>query len=335
VSFSQEQSALENARQHLAYLPISTDEMEARLAEIRDFTELGEYFTQPVKRLSLGMRVRAEFAVATARPAGIVVIDEVLGAGDIYWAEKIARRMEQLCARSTTLLLVSHSLAQINRYCERAVWIERGRVVMDGPVLEVTKRYEGFLERLRWHTDDLDDKTIALDQVVGDLGNETLKDSGQKVVRWPGRGDVVVTGVWLNGRAVTRLVLSPGAALSFRLALRATRGGEYCLRYLFTFWDENGKRAAVLENDADHVRLEPDLLHETQVVCLTPGLTGGEYQLTLTVTDALRSTSTIFESAIRFDALYKSFVVQVIDGSDVDNSSPRPIYRIPLLAETL
>jgi lipopolysaccharide transport system ATP-binding protein len=314
VSFSLEQSVEENARQYLSYLGLAIDEMNARLQDIREFTELGEYFLQPVKNLSLGMRVRAEFAVATAQSADIVIIDEVLGAGDIYWSEKIARRMERLCAEGTTLLLVSHSLSQINRYCTRAVWIERGKIVMDGPALEVTKRYEGFLERLSWQTDDVDDKSVDIENVAAEMGNETLPDTGQVVVRWPGRGDIFISGVWLNEKAVTCLQLGSSDPLSIRLRLSARRAGDHSLRYLVTFWDSHGKRIAVIENESDRIDSWRDSVEDKHDIVFRRrfvGLKPGQYFLTITVSDAMASATTTKENATRHDVLYKSFTVHV------------------------
>ena len=333
VSLSQELSTLENARQHLSMLSLSPNELDRVNTEIRDFTELGDNFTQPAKNLSLGMRVRAEFAIATAHMADIVIIDEVLGAGDIYWEEKIARRMEHLCSCGTTLLLVSHSLSQVTRYCERAIWIERGRTVLDGNAIEVSKRYEGFLERLSWHTDDLDDKTVSISESAADLGDEQLPDSGQVVTRWPGRGDVKVSGVWINGAAETRLSVTHGQPLVFRLTLRAERGGDFRLRYLFTFWDTLGRRVAVLENDVDAVHIEPSVSHEVGVTCPQLVLVSGSYHITLTITDTDKALGTVAEGAIRLDALYKSFHLDVIDRAPVSMPGQRPGYRIPTILE--
>ena len=335
VSFSFEQSAEENARQYLSYLGLTPQELQARIDDIREFTELGEYFYQPTKNLSLGMRVRAEFAVATAQSADVVIIDEVLGAGDIYWSEKIARRMEKMCADGTTLLLVSHSLSQVNRYCERAVWIERGRVAMDGPVLEVTKRYEGFLERLSWQTDDIDDKSVALDGAAEEMGNEVLPDSGQTVVRWPGKGGMRVSGVWLNGRAVQKLELAQNDPLDIRLMLRAQRAGEYGLRYLLTFWDANGKRMAVIENESDRFIVDAAMQetgHDITFTRVTSGLGVGRYHVTVTVTDALAGLSTTNEREIRVDVLYKSFEICVNDEKG-GGAAPRPLYFLDLTSE--
>jgi lipopolysaccharide transport system ATP-binding protein len=335
VSFSFEQSAEENARQYLSYLGLTPQELQARIDEIRDFTELGEYFHQPTKNLSLGMRVRAEFAVATAQSADVVIIDEVLGAGDIYWSEKIARRMEKMCAEGTTLLLVSHSLSQVNRYCERAVWIERGRVLMDGPALEVTKRYEGFLERLSWKTEDVDDKSIALDGAAEEMGNEMLPDSGQTVTRWPGKGGVRVTGVWLNGRAVQKIELVKNDPLEVRLMLRAQCSGEHRLRYLLTFWDTNGKRIAVIENAGDRFVVgsaTQEAYHEVTFIRGTPGLGAGRYHLTVTVTDTLAGLSTTNEHSIRVDVLYKSFEV-LVNNQKVGGAELKPLYLLDLTSE--
>lgn len=328
VSFSLEQSTLENARQHLAYLPISEDEIEARLAEIRDFTELGDYFTQPVKNLSLGMRVRAEFAVATARTADIVIIDEVLGAGDIYWSEKIARRMEQLCARGSTLLLVSHSLAQVNRYCERAIWIERGRIVMDGPALEVTKRYEGFLERLSWHTDDLDDKTVAIREVAAELGDEILPESGQTVTRWPGRGDVLIVGVWINELNNRELLLDPDHPVDFRIALRVRKGGRYDVRLILIFWSERGKRIAIAENEPYSMESSAGDLHELRIRIQSRQFASGSYRVSMSLFDVYNGTSAVNEKGSRLDAVSKSFTIRFLDKRP--DGLPNPIYRLPL-----
>lgn len=328
VSFSFEQTVEENARQHLSYLELPDAEMTARLEEIEDFVELGEYFRQPVKNLSLGMRIRAEFAVATSQTADIVVIDEVLGAGDIYWSEKIARRMEQLCAGGTTLLLVSHSLDQINRYCKRAVWIERGKVVMDGPTLEVTKRYEGFLERLSWQTQDIDDKSVTIENVAANMGDETLPESGQKVVRWPGRGDVVITGVWLNGQGTNALALDESDSLSFRIKLRAKQRGTQRLRYLLTFWNANGKRTAVMENDDDEVQFDDSLTHEVTVTRTCLGLAAGDYFVTISLKDAQACLATTLESQIRLDVLYRSFKITVKPSAFHGHDGFQPIYKL-------
>lgn len=331
VSFNFEQSVEENARQYLSYLGLTPQELKARIDEIRSFTELAEYFYQPTKNLSLGMRVRAEFAVATAQSADVVIIDEVLGAGDIYWSEKIARRMEKMCAEGTTLLLVSHSLSQVNRYCERAIWIEQGKVVMDGSAIEVTKRYEGFLERLSWQTNDIDDKCIETVNVVTKIGEEILLDSGQAVTRWPGLGNVKVTGVWINGLANNYVSLdSSNSPLEIKLALRAECAGLYCLRYIVSFWSETGKLVAVIENASDKTNFVVGEAHTVGFALNSFSLSQGKYHMRITVSDASRANETTNEFSVRQDVIDRSFTIEVT--TKIHTESPRqlPVYKIQL-----
>jgi ABC-type polysaccharide/polyol phosphate transport system ATPase subunit len=138
--FNDALSGEENIRNALFYNGLPAEAMTEAEADVVDFVELGDFLHHPVKTYSLGMRARLEFAVATAIHPEVLVIDEVLGAGDGYFAQKCARRMRQL-VEDTTLLLVSHSLEQIREYCDRAVWIDRGRLREDGAVDQVLANY--------------------------------------------------------------------------------------------------------------------------------------------------------------------------------------------------
>src|SRR5262249_1206844 len=97
---------------------------------------------QPVKTYSSGMGARLAFAIATAISPEILIIDEVLGAGDAYFAGKAARRMQDLCNRGKVLLFVSHSTAAVRQMCDRCVWIENGVIRMEGPTETVVRQYE-------------------------------------------------------------------------------------------------------------------------------------------------------------------------------------------------
>jgi ABC-type polysaccharide/polyol phosphate transport system ATPase subunit len=313
VGFDAELSTLENARNYLLHYGLSGSRLSDLVEEIERFVELGEYFYQPLKNYSQGMRVRAEFATATAVYSDIITIDEVLGAGDIYWAEKCARRMDHMCGQGSALLLVSHSVGQILRYCDRVIWIEKGKVVMDGPALEVTKRYEGFLERLSWHTDDSDDKSVQLEKVVPQLGNVTLPENGLEVVRWPGLGDVVFTGFWLNDTANTFLSLPRDRNMGIRIGLEAQKTGTYSLRYLLTFWSREGKRMAVFENEGDDISLMRGESHTVRGNIPGGQLPIGEYFLALSLFDIKPLNSSVNEQVARHDMLYKFFRLVVTE----------------------
>ena len=117
-------------------------EVEARLDDVVEFTDLGPSIDLPMETYSSGMRARLHFAIATALTPEILLVDEALAVGDRACREKSARRLEEHRAAAGTVLLVSHNLSEIRRSCNRVVWLEQGRIVLDGPTDEVLGAYE-------------------------------------------------------------------------------------------------------------------------------------------------------------------------------------------------
>ena len=138
----------ENIVAALTYQGLTRRQIEEATADIADFTELGGFLAQPFRTYSTGMQARLSFAVATTVRPDVLIVDEILGAGDAYFFQKSLERMRQLMATGASVLLVSHSLDHITRFCDRALWLERGRVVMDGDSLDVVKAYEQFTREL-------------------------------------------------------------------------------------------------------------------------------------------------------------------------------------------
>jgi lipopolysaccharide transport system ATP-binding protein len=145
LGFHPEFSGRENIHAALQYSGFGTHERRLAEDDIIAFCELGEYLQQPLKTYSLGMQSRLQFACATAIKPEILIVDEILGAGDAYFAVKSSQRMEMLTKSGCTLLLVSHSMQQVIQFCERCLWIDAGRIVQDGKVRDVATKYEQFM----------------------------------------------------------------------------------------------------------------------------------------------------------------------------------------------
>jgi lipopolysaccharide transport system ATP-binding protein len=112
---------------------------------IVDFCELGDFLDQPFKTYSLGMQARLMFASATAIKPDILIVDEVLGAGDAYFVAKSKTRVESMISAGCTMLLVSHSMQQVLELCDEVIWMEQGSIKMRGESLLVVKAYEESL----------------------------------------------------------------------------------------------------------------------------------------------------------------------------------------------
>lgn len=142
----------QNVYAYLAQLGVTGADADRRCADAIAFAELEEYIDQPVKTYSTGMAMRLMFSASTAISPDLLVLDEVLGVGDAYFAQKSYERMRELCERNdATLLLVTHDVYSAVRMCERVVWFDRGRVLMDGDGAAVVKAYEDSIRQQEEH----------------------------------------------------------------------------------------------------------------------------------------------------------------------------------------
>ena len=133
----------ENVFLNGAILGYSEEFLNAKYDEIVEFSELGHFIEIPIRNYSSGMLARLAFSVASVVNPEILIVDEILSVGDANFQEKSHRRMLELMGGGTTVLFVSHNLAQIREMCNRVVWLEHGRVKMYGPAEEVCDAYAG------------------------------------------------------------------------------------------------------------------------------------------------------------------------------------------------
>ena len=124
-----------------AVLGYDKEYLESKVDEIIEFSELGEYIDIPIKNYSSGMLAKLGFSIATAVNPDILIIDEILGVGDVNFQKKSADKMKSLMDGGTTVLLVSHSIPQIRELCDKAIWIDNGKLREIGEVNKVCDHY--------------------------------------------------------------------------------------------------------------------------------------------------------------------------------------------------
>ncbi|HLR96039.1 MAG TPA: ABC transporter ATP-binding protein [Jiangellaceae bacterium] len=130
-------------------LGLTKAEVQERYDEIVEFAGLQDFVHLPMKAYSSGMAARLRFAISTAAVPDILMIDEALATGDASFRARSQKRIEQIRERAGTVFLVSHSIRAVRNMCDRAIWLDQGKVVDDGPSDEVMDRYAAELRRRR------------------------------------------------------------------------------------------------------------------------------------------------------------------------------------------
>lgn len=141
AGFHPDMTGRENIFTNASIFGLTHQEIEARLDEIIEFSEMQDFIDTPVRTYSSGMYMRLAFSVAIHVGADILLIDEILAVGDAAFQAKCFERLMEIKASGTTIVIVSHSMAQLERICDRTIWIEDGKIRMEGAPNEVHPKY--------------------------------------------------------------------------------------------------------------------------------------------------------------------------------------------------
>ncbi len=181
AGFNPEYTGIENIFLNGAMMGYSKEEIEAKVEMIADFANIGEFLYQPVKTYSSGMFARLAFAVSINTEPDVLIVDEALSVGDIRFQQKCFRKIAEI-KKNTTVLMVSHDMSAISKFCDYAIWIEKGSIRAQGDPFEITKQYQAYLmesklsvEKSQYHTEQdhtQDFKLIPVDDSLESYGNK-------------------------------------------------------------------------------------------------------------------------------------------------------------------
>lgn len=141
TGFEMEQTGWDNIYLRGLMLGETPSSIQAKMKEIGEFSELGDFLNMPVKYYSSGMFIRLAFSVSTSINPDILLLDEALAAGDAAFIDKANKRMQEMMNDAKIMVLVTHGMETARKLCNRCLWFERGEIIMDGTPDEVTKAY--------------------------------------------------------------------------------------------------------------------------------------------------------------------------------------------------
>jgi lipopolysaccharide transport system ATP-binding protein len=279
TGFHPELTGRENIYLNGAILGMSRREIGRKFDEIVTFAEVAEFLETPLKHYSSGMQTRLAFAVAAHFEPEILLVDEVLAVGDLSFQRKCLGKMDDVARDGRTIVFVSHQMNQIRRLCARSIWIDGGRLRMDGPTADVVSSYESAMSRgdigeaeekresgtktrfLKWqlarsvetanlyHLDWFGETTVHFDFWL----NDTLHRGHHGVALFSADRELI----W--GRAIDHLQLQPGLhRISYTFPCLPLRPGPYSWRV--SLWQE-GKVLDLWECVPEMVVATPNLQH--------------------------------------------------------------------------
>ncbi|MFF7061206.1 Wzt carbohydrate-binding domain-containing protein [Pseudomonas sp. NPDC008258] len=203
MGFNGELTGRQNAYHAAGLMGFATQQIDGVIDDIEAFAEIGEYFDQAVRTYSSGMQMRVAFAVATAFRPEILIIDEALSVGDSYFQHKSFGRIKEFQKAGTTLLIVSHDRGSIQALCNRAILLDGGTVIKDGPPEEVMDYYNAIIAQK-------ENATVEV-QTLSDGTRQTRSGSGKASIE---------TVAMHNREAATVEYISVGEEVCLRIQVK-------------------------------------------------------------------------------------------------------------------
>lgn len=172
--FDPESTGYDNIYMNAAILGVTKENIEKKINEIIDFADIGDFVNQPVKTYSSGMFVRLAFAVAINVDADVLLIDEALAVGDVFFRQKCYSKLDQLKKEGKTIVLVSHGMNEVEQFCDRALLLSKGNAVELGSSREVVKKY---------YILDVEERQEQFNQAETETAEEATKELQEKIKR--------------------------------------------------------------------------------------------------------------------------------------------------------
>ena len=223
AGFHPDMSGRQNIYTNAAIFGLTRKEIDERIQDIIDFSEIEEFIDNPVRTYSSGMYMRLAFSVAINVDADILLIDEILAVGDANFQAKCLNKLREIKASGTTIVIVSHSLGQIEQICDKSVWIQDGRVFVEGTPRDVHPRYMGFMGEQRQlfldkqNAKDGDKSEVESEEGI-ELEEEIEKPEDEtKKSRW-GNGQIRISKIELfDLKGNKQQVFRTGDSLTIRI----------------------------------------------------------------------------------------------------------------------
>lgn len=307
AGFNQDYTGIENIYMNGTMMGFSKKEMDEKLPDILEFADIGDFVYQPVKTYSSGMFVRLAFALSINVEPEILIVDEALSVGDVFFQSKCYRRMDELRKSGTTIVMVTHDMGSVIKYCDKVVLLNRGEFVAEGPAGKMVDLYKkilaGQLDSLNAELAQMNDFSgDGISRAEGD-GQETvsaaerqelsekkglMKDqitiNGNRTEYGDGRAEIIDLGLCDERGNLTNLLLK-GEMFTIKEKIRFNTDIQAPI-FTYTIKDKKGTDLSGTNTMFEGTDVKPVKKGDIYEVSFTQKMTlqGGEYLLSMSCT---------------------------------------------------
>lgn len=302
AGFNMDYTGIENIYMNGTMMGYTKKEMDAKLQDILDFAEIGDFVHQPVKTYSSGMFVRLAFALAINVDPEILIVDEALSVGDVFFQAKCYRRMEEIRKNGTTILMVTHDMGSIIKYCDKAVLLNKGEFISEGEPGRMVDLYKkilaGQLDSLKEELEENGDNQAPVPEFpikkapgqrnpgpeTGALMKDQLSINFDRTEYGDGRAEIYDLGLFDERGNITNLLLK-GELFTIKERIRFHTGIEAPI-FTYTIKDKKGTDLTGTNTMFEAADIKPVENGDEYTVEFTQKMTlqGGEYLLSMSCT---------------------------------------------------
>ncbi len=284
AGFNSDYTGIENIYMNGTMMGFSRKQMDAKLQEILDFAEIGDFVYQPVKTYSSGMFVRLAFALAINVEPEILIVDEALSVGDVFFQSKCYRRMEEIRKNGTTILMVTHDMGSIIKYCDKVVLLNKGNFIAQGqpgPMVDLYKKIlANQMDSLQKELNQ-DENPVVEEQK---LMKESLTINTNRTEYGDGKAQIYDLGLFDQRGNLTNLLLK-GEEFTIKEKIRFA--AEIAMPiFTYTIKDKKGTELSGTNTMFEGTDIKPVNAGDEYEVSFTQKMTlqGGEYLLSMSCT---------------------------------------------------
>lgn len=300
AGFNMDYTGIENIYMNGTMMGFSKEQMDKKLPEILEFADIGDFVYQPVKTYSSGMFVRLAFALAINVEPEILIVDEALSVGDVFFQAKCYRRMEEIRKTGTTILMVTHDMGSVIKYCDKVILLNKGEFLAQGPAGEMVDLYKKILagrmedlendlaKRLDNNFSDMMELNNDINKTHAKKYEGLMKDkmsiNPNKTEYGDGRAEIYDLGLLDEKGELTNLLLK-GEKFTIREKIRFNANIESPI-FTFTIKDKKGTELSGTNTMFEGTPVKPVKPGDEVTVEFAQKMTlqGGEYLLSMSCT---------------------------------------------------